>query len=80
MKLGFYITKLAEATGFDPRRLHETTYQGQILEWEQKYAESQDKGYSYILNLFKHIPWNLRSQKDKNKEEANSPLEDDFEK
>ena len=25
-ELGFYITKLAEATGFDPRCLHEVTY------------------------------------------------------
>ena len=33
-KLEFYITKLAEAIRFDPRRLHEVTYQGQILEWE----------------------------------------------
>ncbi len=32
VKLGFYITKLAEVTRFDPRRLHEVTYQGQILE------------------------------------------------
>ncbi len=28
---------------------------------------------------FKHIPWDLRSWKDKNKEEANSLLGDDFE-
>ncbi len=34
VKLGFYITKLAEATGFDSRRQHEIIYQGQILEWE----------------------------------------------
>ncbi len=31
-ELGFYITKLAEAIRFDSRRLHEVTYQGQILE------------------------------------------------
>ena len=31
-ELGFYITKLAEATGFSFRRLHESTYQTQILE------------------------------------------------
>jgi len=31
-ELRFSITKLAEATGFDPRCLHEATYQGQILE------------------------------------------------
>ena len=66
-------------TGFSPRRLHELTYQTQILEWKQEYAESQNKGRSYILNPFKHIPWDLKSQKDKNKEEANSPLRDDFE-
>ena len=53
VKLGFYITKLAEATGFDLRRLHEATYQGQILEWKQEYAESQNKGRSYIPNPFK---------------------------
>jgi len=34
VELGFYITKLAEAIGFSPRRLHEITYQKQILEWE----------------------------------------------
>ncbi len=39
-ELGFYITKLAEATGFSPRRLHELTYQIQILEWKQEYTES----------------------------------------
>ena len=79
-ELGFYITKLAEATGFSPRWLHESTYQTQILEWEQEYAESQNKDHSYIPNPFKHIPWDLKSQKDKNKEEANSPPEDNFEK
>jgi len=31
-ELGFYITKLAEAIEFSLRRLHESTYQGQILE------------------------------------------------
>ena len=30
-ELGFYITKLVEAIEFDPRCLHETTYQEQIL-------------------------------------------------
>ncbi len=54
-ELGFYITKLTKATGFDPRHLHEVTYQGQILEWEQEYTKSQNKGRSYISNLFKHI-------------------------
>jgi len=54
-KLGFYITKLAEVTGFDPKRLYKATYQGQILEWKQKYAESQNKDRSYIPNPFKHI-------------------------
>jgi len=59
--------------------LHEATYQGQILEWEQEYAESQNKGRSYILNPFKHLSWDLRSRKDKGKEEAHSPSRDDFE-
>jgi len=67
-------------TGFSFRRLHESTYQAQILEWEQEYAESQNKGCSYIPNPFKHILWDLRSRKDKNKEEANSSLGEDFEK
>ncbi len=31
-ELGFYITKLAKATGFSLRQLHESTYQIQILE------------------------------------------------
>ncbi len=78
-ELGFYITRLAEATGFSPRWLHESTYQTQILNWEQEYVESQNKGRSYILNPFKHILWDLRSRKDKNKEEANSLPGDDFE-
>src|SRR6266542_1932515 len=78
-ELGFYITKLAEAIGFSSKRLHELTYQTQILEWEQEYAESQNKGHSYIPNPFKHILWNLRSRKDKDKEKAHSPLGDDFE-
>jgi len=78
-ELGFYITKLAEAIGFNPRRLHEPTYQANILEWEQKYADSQNKGRSYIPNPFKHILWDLRNWKDKNKEEAHSSPEDDFE-
>ena len=78
-ELGYYITKLAEAIGFSPRRLHETTYQEQILEWEQEYAESQNKGRSYILNPFKHLSWDLRSRKDKGKEEAYSSPGDDFE-
>ncbi len=77
-ELGFYITKLAEATGFDSRRSHEATYQKQILEWKQKYAESQNKGHSYISNPFKHISWDFRSRKDKNKAKANSLLGDDF--
>ncbi len=42
--------------GFDLRHLHEATYQGQILKWEEEYAETQNKGCSYIPNLFKHIP------------------------
>ena len=46
---------------------------------EQEYVELQNKGRSYIPNPFKHIPWDLRSRKDKNKEEANSPPGDDFE-
>jgi len=71
--------RLAEATGFSPRRLHEATYQGQILEWEQEYAESQNKGRTYISNPFKYILWDLRSRKDKGKEEAYSPPGDDFE-
>src|SRR6266498_2997204 len=79
VELGFYIMKLAKAIGFSPRRLHELTYQTQILEWEQEYAESQNKGHSYIPNPFKHIPWDLRSQKEKKKEELNSPPGDDFE-
>jgi len=58
--------------------LYEAIYQGQILEWEQEYAESQNKGYSYILNLFKHISWDLKSQKNKSKEKANFLSEDDF--
>ena len=33
-KLEYYIIKLAEVIGFDPRCLHETMYQEQILEWE----------------------------------------------
>ena len=79
-ELRFYITKLAEVTGFDPRCLHEITYQGQILKWEEEYAESQNKGYSYILNSFKYISWDLRSsRKDKGKEEVNSLSGDDFE-
>ncbi len=32
VELGFYITKLAEVIGFSPKRLHELTYQTQILE------------------------------------------------
>jgi len=32
----------------------------------------------YILNPFKHILWDLKNQKDKVKEEANSLSEDDF--
>ncbi len=59
--------------------MHESTYQTQILNWEQEYVESQNKGRSYILNPFKHILWDLRSRKDKNKEEANSLPGDDFE-
>ncbi len=43
------------------------------------YIEAQNKGRSYIPNPFKHIPWDLRSQKDKNKDEVNSPSGDDFE-
>ena len=78
-ELGFYITKLAKAIGFSPKRLHELTYQTQILEWEQEYAESQNKGRFYISNSFKHIPWDLRSQKDKNKEKANLSPGEDFE-
>ena len=31
-ELGFYITKLVEAIRFDLKRLHEATYQRQILE------------------------------------------------
>ncbi len=77
-ELRFYITKLAETTRFDSRYLHEAIYQGQILEWEQEYTKTQKKGHSYIPNPFKHIPWNLRSRKDKGKEEANSSPEDDF--
>ncbi len=65
-------------TGFSPRRLHESTYQGQILEWEQEYAKSQNKDRSYIPNPFKHILWDLKSQKDKNKEEANFLSGDNF--
>ena len=64
--------------GFDLRHLHEATYQGQILEWEQEYAETQNKGRLYISNPFKHISWDLRSQKNKGKEEANSPSGNDF--
>ena len=52
-ELGFYITKLVKITGFDSKRSHEATYQGQILEWKQEYAESQNKGRSYIPNPFK---------------------------
>ncbi len=78
-ELGFYITKLAEATGFSPRRLHELTYQAKIFEWEQEYVETQNKGHSYIPNPFKHILWDLRSRKEKKKEEVNSPPGDDFE-
>ncbi len=59
--------------------MHEPTYQVNILEWEQEYVEAQNKGRYYIPNPFKHILWDLRSQKDKNKEEANSPPGDDFE-
>ncbi len=59
--------------------MHELTYQVNILEWEQEYVEAQNKGRSYIPNPFKHIPWDLRSRKDKNKKEANSPPGDDFE-
>ncbi len=33
-ELEFYITKLAKAIGFDPKRLYEATYQAHILEWE----------------------------------------------
>ena len=68
-----------ETTGFDLRCLHKATYQAQILEWEQEYAKTQNKGRSYISNPFKHISWDLRSWKDKNREEANSLPEDDFE-
>ncbi len=60
--------------------MHEVTYQAQILEWEQEYAESQNKGCSYIPNPFKHIPWDLKNWKDKGKEEAHSLPGDDFEK
>ncbi len=55
-ELGFYITKLTKAIRFSSRCLHKATYQEQILEWEQKYIKSQNKGRSYILNPFKHIP------------------------
>ena len=58
--------------------MHESTYQTQILDWEQEYVESQNKGHSYIPNPFKHISWDLRSQKDKNKEEANSSSGNSF--
>ena len=59
--------------------MHESTYQAKILKWEQEYVESQNKGRSYIPNPFKHIPWDLRNRKEKNKEEANSLPGDDFE-
>ena len=60
VKLEFYITKLAEVTGFDPKHLHKTTYQGQILKWEQEYTESQNKSRSYtvfptLLSIFHKI-------------------------
>ncbi len=60
--------------------MYESTYQTQILDWKQEYVKSQNKGCSYIPNPFKHILWDLKSQKDKNKEEANSSLGDDFKK
>ncbi len=78
-ELGFYITKLAKVTKFNLKYLYKATYQGQILEWKQKYAESQNRGHSYISNPFKHILWDLRSRKDKAKKEVTLPSRDNFE-